>query len=188
MPSQFSDPAGEFGRTLRDYIPVPDVYPVGRLDRDSEGLLLLTGDGVLQHRLTDPRYQHPKTYVVQVEGAPADADLEPLRAGVVIQGYLTRPAEARVLDEEPKLWPRNPPVRFRKSIPTAWIEVVLHEGRNRQVRRMTAAIGCPTLRLVRWAIGPVTLGALAPGEWCDLRPRELLELRRLARSAATPDR
>ena len=119
MPSQFSDPAGEFGRTLRDYIPVPDVYPVGRLDRDS---------------LTDPRYQHPKTYLVQVEGAPADADLEPLRAGVVIQGYLTRPAQARILDEEPKLWPRDPPVRFRKSIPTAWIEVVLHEGRNRQVR------------------------------------------------------
>jgi 23S rRNA pseudouridine2457 synthase len=167
---------------------VPDVYPVGRLDRDSEGLLLLTGDGVLQHRLTDPRYEHPKTYLVQVEGAPADADLEALRAGMVIQGYRTRPAEARVLSAEPKLWPRQPPIRYRKSIPTAWIEIVLHEGRNRQVRRMTAAIGFPTLRLVRWAIGPVTLGPLAPGEWCDLRPREVVLLRRLAGPAAPPDK
>ena len=188
MPSQFSDPAGEFGRTLRDYIPVPGVYPVGRLDRDSEGLLLLTSDGVLQHRLTDPRYEHPKTYLVQVEGAATDADLEALRTGVVILGYRTRPAEARILDEEPKLWAREPPIRFRKSIPTAWIEVVLLEGRNRQVRRMTAAIGFPTLRLVRWAIGPVTLGAVAPGEWCDLRPRELVQLRRLARRSAPQDK
>ena len=188
VPSQFSDPAGEFGRTLQDYIPLPDVYPVGRLDRDSEGLLLLTSDGVLQHRLTDPRYQHPKTYLVQVEGIPSSADLEPLRVGLLIQGYRTLPAEARLLDEEPKLWARQPPIRVRKSIPTTWIEVVLHEGRNRQVRRMTAAIGFPTLRLVRWAIGPVTLGALAPGEWCDLRPRELLLLRRLTRRGGPADR
>ena len=179
VPSQFSDPAGEFGRTLRDYVPVPDVYPVGRLDRDSEGLLLLTDDGLLQHRLTDPRFAHPKTYVVQVEGVPADSDLEPLRRGVTIQGRLTLPAEARLLPEEPELWPRNPPIRFRKSIPTAWLEIILREGRNRQVRRMTAAVGLPTLRLVRWSLGPVTVAGLAPGEWRELDARNLAELRRL---------
>ena len=179
VPSQFSDPAGEFGRTLRDYVPVPDVYPVGRLDRDSEGLLLLTDDGLLQHRLTDPRFAHPKTYVVQVEGVPADSDLEPLRRGVTIQGRLTLPAEARLLPEEPELWPRNPPIRFRKSIPTAWLEIILREGRNRQVRRMTAAVGLPTLRLVRWSLGPVTVAGLAPGEWRELDARDLAELRRL---------
>ena len=188
MPSQFSDPAGEFGRTLKDYIPVEGVYPVGRLDRDSEGLLLLTSDGVLQHQLTDPRYAHPKTYLVQVEGAPTEDDLEPLRAGIKIQGYLTRPAEARVLTEEPQLWPRQPAIRYRRAIPTTWIELILHEGKNRQVRRMTAAIGFPTLRLVRWAIGPLKLGGLAPGEWCDLRPVEITRLRRMALGVGRPDK
>ncbi len=179
VPSQFSDRAGEFGRTLRDYVPVPDVYPIGRLDRDSEGLLLLTDDGLLQHRLTDPRFAHPKTYLVQVEGAPADCDLEPLRRGVAIQGRLTLPAEARLLPEEPELWPRNPPIRFRKSIPTTWLQIVLREGRNRQIRRMTAAVGLPTLRLVRWSLGPVTVAGLAPGERRELGARDLAELRRL---------
>ena len=188
VPSQFSDPAGEFGKTLKDYITVAGVYPVGRLDRDSEGLMLLTNDGVLQHRLTDPRYEHPKTYLVQVEGEPKESDLEPLRNGIEILGHQTRPAGARVLSAEPQLWRREPPVRSRKSIPTTWIELVLHEGRNRQVRRMTAAIGFPTLRLVRWAIGPVKLGGLAPGEWCDLRPSEIALLRRTVRSAGHPGR
>ena len=180
VPSQFSDPAGEFGRTLRDYVPAPEVYPVGRLDRDSEGLLLLTDDGLLQHRLTDPRFAHPKTYLVQVEGAPTESEMEPLRRGVTIQGRLTRPAEARLLPEEPELWPRDPPIRFRKSIPTAWLEIVLREGRNRQIRRMTAAVGLPTLRLVRWALGPVTVAGLAPGEWRELDARDLAALRRMA--------
>jgi 23S rRNA pseudouridine2457 synthase len=179
VPSQFSDPAGEYGRTLRDYVPVPDVYPVGRLDRDSEGLLLLTDDGALQHRLTDPRYEHPKTYLVQVEGAPTDAGLEPLRRGVMIQGRMTRPAEARVLAVPPELWERTPPIRFRKSVPDAWLEIVLREGRNRQVRRMTAAVGLPTLRLVRWAVGPVTVAGLDPGAWRELDARQFAELRRL---------
>jgi 23S rRNA pseudouridine2457 synthase len=180
VPSQFSDPAGEFGRTLRDYVPVPDVYPVGRLDRDSEGLLLLTDDGGLQHQLTDPRFAHPKTYLVQVEGVPEDSALESLRRGVVIQGRRTLPAEARLLEAEPGLWLRNPPIRFRKSVPTAWLEIVLREGRNRQIRRMSAAVGLPTLRLVRWALGPLTVAGLAPGEWRELDARDLLQLRQMA--------
>jgi len=188
VPSQFSDPAGEFGRTLRDYVSVPGVYPVGRLDRDSEGLLLLTDDGLLQHRLTDPRFAHPKTYLVQVEGAPVDSDLEPLRRGVSIQGRITLPAEARSLPEEPELWPRNPPIRFRKSVPTAWLEIVLREGRNRQVRRMTAAVGLPTLRLVRWSLGLVTVAGLAPGERRELDAHDLAELRRMASGPGAPGR
>ena len=180
VPSQFSDPVGEFGRTLRDYVPVPDVYPVGRLDRDSEGLLLLTGDGGLQHQLTDPRFAHPKTYLVQVEGVPEDSALESLRRGVVIQGRRTLPAEARLLAAEPGLWPRDPPIRFRKSVPTAWLEIVLREGRNRQIRRMSAAVVMPTLRLVRWALGPLTVEGLAPGEWRELDARDLLQLRQMA--------
>jgi 23S rRNA pseudouridine2457 synthase len=179
VPSQFSDPAGEFGLTLRDYVRVPEVYPVGRLDRDSEGLLLLTGDGGLQHQLTDPRFAHPKTYLVQVEGLPQDSDLEPLRRGVMIQGRRTLPAEARLLTAEPGLWPRNPPIRFRKAIPTAWLEIVLREGRNRQVRHMTAAVGLPTLRLVRWALGALTVAGLAPGEWRELDARDFLELKQM---------
>ena len=179
VPSQFSDPAGEFGLTLRDYVPVPEVYPVGRLDRDSEGLLLLTDDGGLQHQLTDPRFAHPKTYLAQVEGLPQKSDLEALRRGVVIQGRRTLPAEARLLTAEPPLWPRNPPIRFRKAIPTAWLEIVLREGRNRQVRRMTASVGLPTLRLVRWALGSLTVAGLAPGEWRELGVRDYLDLKQL---------
>jgi 23S rRNA pseudouridine2457 synthase len=160
--SQFTD--GEGRATLADYIKIPGVYAAGRLDRDSEGLLLLTDDGSLQHRLSDPRHKMPKTYWVQVEREPTDEALDQLRRGVALDGTLTRPAQARRMDE-PALWPRNPPIRFRKNIPTAWIELVLTEGRNRQVRRMTAAVGFPTLRLVRYAIGPYTVAALAPGAW-----------------------
>lgn len=181
--SQFSgdDPA----KTLKGYVTVPDVYPVGRLDQDSEGLLLLTDDGPLSHRLTDPRYEHPKTYLVQVERVPDDAALERLRQGVVIQGMMTRPAEVRLLDDDPELPERAVPIRFRKSVPTAWLEIRLREGRNRQIRRMTAAVGHPTLRIYRVALGPLSLGELKPGEWRDLTPEEVATLKTLvARPAA----
>ena len=161
--SQFSRD-GTDKATLADYIDVPDVYPAGRLDYDSEGLLVLTDDGRLQQRLSNPRYGKRKTYWVQVEGAPSEADLEPLRQGIRLRDGPTRPAEARLIPE-PAIWPRHPPIRFRKAIPTAWIELTLTEGRNRQVRRMTAHIGFPTLRLIRWAVGPWTLEGLAPGEY-----------------------
>jgi 23S rRNA pseudouridine2457 synthase len=156
--------ASEHGQTLADYIPVPGVHTAGRLDKDSEGLLLLTDDGALQHRLTDPRHKLPKTYWVQVEGMPTEEGLERLRRGVMLDGRRTRPAKVRRLPE-PDLWPRDPPIRFRKHIPTSWVELTLTEGRNRQVRRMTAAVGYPTLRLVRVAVGPYTVDGLAPGEW-----------------------
>jgi 23S rRNA pseudouridine2457 synthase len=171
--SQFS---GE-GRTLKDYIPVKNVYCAGRLDHDSEGLLLLTDDGALQHRLTDPEFEHPRSYWAQVERVPEEQSLRRLREGVVIQGYRTRPAKVRLLDHEPALPPREPPIRFRKNVPTAWLELALTEGRNRQVRRMTAAIGHPTLRLVRVAIGELGLEGLKPGEWRDVSQDELRNLR-----------
>jgi 23S rRNA pseudouridine2457 synthase len=170
--SQFS---GE-GATLKDYIPVKEIYPVGRLDHDSEGLLLLTDDGALQHRLTDPKFQHPRTYWVQVERIPDEHSLQRLREGVVIQGRCTRPAQVRRLDKEPELPPRDPPIRFRKNVPTAWLEIALMEGRNRQVRRMTAAVGHPTLRLVRVAIGDLDLQGLKPGEWRSLTKTEVAQL------------
>jgi 23S rRNA pseudouridine2457 synthase len=163
-------------RTLKDYVPVPNVYPVGRLDRDSEGLLLLTSNGRVQHRLSDPKFQHPRTYWVQVERIPDPAALQQLRQGVVIQNYRTRPAKVRLLEAEPILPPRDPPIRYRKSVPTAWIEITLTEGRNRQVRRMTAAVGFPTLRLVRVAIAHLQLEGLEPGQWRDLTPAELKPL------------
>lgn len=166
--TQFSDAQGR--ATLKDFIEVPGVYPAGRLDRDSEGLLLLTNDGQLQARIADPRHKLPKTYWVQVEGEPSDEQLQRLRDGVQLNDGPTRPAEARRLDE-PALWPRNPPVRFRKSVPTHWLELVIREGRNRQVRRMTAAVGLPTLRLVRVRIGDWTLDDLAPGEWREVEAR-----------------
>jgi len=168
--SQFTDPAGTGHRTLRDFITVPGVYAVGRLDQDSEGLLLLTSDGTWQHRLTDPKFEKEKTYLVQVEGEPGAEALGKLETGILIQGERTRPARARLLGEEPTLAPRDPPIRFRKAIPTAWVELTLREGRNRQVRRMTAAVGHPTLRLVRTRIGDYTLGTLKPGEWCEIKP------------------
>jgi 23S rRNA pseudouridine2457 synthase len=163
--TQFTDSDGR--PTLATYVSVPGVYPAGRLDRDSEGLLLLTDDGRLQHRLSDPRHKLPKTYWVQVEGEPDEAALEQLRRGVMLDKTRTRPAKARRI-AEPPLWPRDPPIRFRKNIPTSWLEVDLTEGRNRQVRRMTAAIGYPTLRLVRYAVGRYTLEGVAPGTWREI--------------------
>jgi len=149
--------------TLSDYIAVPDVYPAGRLDADSEGLVILTADGALQARIADPAHKLAKTYWVQVEGAPSRDQLAALARGVDLGSFVTRPATVRAMPEPPGLWPREPPIRVRRLIPTAWVELVIREGRNRQVRRMTAAVGLPTLRLVRWAVGPWTLEGLAPG-------------------------
>lgn len=176
--SQFTDERSTVVRqTLKDFVSVPDVYPVGRLDRDSEGLMLLTSNGKLQHRLADPKFQHPRTYWVQVERVPDETALAQLQQGVMIQGYRTRPTKAvKLLLEEPLLPPRDPPIRFRKNVPTAWIEITLIEGRNRQVRRMTAAVGFPTLRLVRVAIAHLRLDGLKPGEWRDLTSTELQPL------------
>lgn len=170
--SQFVDRSADPRPTLKRFIPVEGVYPVGRLDYDSEGLMLLTGDGLLQHRLTDPKFHHPRTYWAQVEGVPDEAALHLLRQGVAAGGVKTRPAQARLI-ADPGLPPRDPPIRFRKSIPTSWLELILTEGRYHQVRRMTAAAGFPTLRLIRSAIGDLTLEGLAPGQWRMLEPAEL---------------
>ncbi|MGE0104383.1 MAG: pseudouridine synthase [Blastocatellales bacterium] len=151
-------------KTLADYIPVRDVYPAGRLDYDSEGLVILTDSGRIQHRITDPRHKLPKTYLVQVEGIPDQAALDRLERGVTLSDGPTLPARARLIDP-PDLWPRNPPIRFRKNVPESWIELTITEGRNRQVRRMTAAVGFPTLRLIRVRVGDWELGDLKPGEW-----------------------
>jgi len=151
--------------TLQDHLDIPRVYPAGRLDADSEGLVVLTASGALQARIAHPKHKLAKTYWVQVEGNPSDVQLANLRQGVALDGVLTRPATARAMPVPPGLWPREPPIRVRKAIPTAWLEMVLHEGRNRQVRRKTAAVGLPTLRLIRWAVGPWTLEGLAPGRW-----------------------
>jgi 23S rRNA pseudouridine2457 synthase len=172
--SCFTDPEGR--PTVADYVDVPGVYAAGRLDYDSEGLLLLTADGKLAHRITHPRYKLAKRYLAQVEHIPAEAALKQLRQGVVVKGKRTRPAETRLLPEEPALFPRPEPIRYRKSVPTAWLEITLREGRKRQVRRMTAAVGHPTLRLIRIAIGPVHLGNLKPGQWRDLTKAELKHL------------
>ncbi|MEG3862089.1 pseudouridine synthase [Microcoleus sp. herbarium12] len=172
--TQFTDNSGEAKRrTLKDYIPIPDVYAVGRLDRDSEGLLLLTDDGQMQHRLSDPKFAHPRTYLVQVERVPDAGAIAALQTGVIIQDYRTRSAKVQLLSAEPALPPRDPPIRFRKHIPTAWLEMTLTEGRNRQVRKMTAAVGFPTLRLVRSAIAHLCLEGLKPGEWRELTRTEI---------------
>lgn len=167
---QFTDEAGR--QTLADFVRYKGVYAAGRLDHDSEGLLLLTDDGKLQHRLADPRHKQPKTYVVQVEGTPSEEALDQLRRGVVLKDGPTLPAGAAVIAEPEWLWPRDPPVRFRKTVPDAWLRIVLREGRNRQVRRMTAAVGLPTLRLIRESIGEYRLDGLGVGEVRVLHARD----------------
>ncbi len=168
--SQFTDKGteGSARRTLSEFIDIPGVYAAGRLDRDSEGLMVLTDDGRLQARITSPRAQTPKTYWAQVEGAPTEDQLNALRNGVTLKDGPTRPAKVRLIDEPEGLWPRTPPVRYRKSVPDAWLELTITEGRNRQVRRMTAAVGLPTLRLIRARVGNWTLDGLPPGEWRDV--------------------
>ena len=160
---QFTGEPGQ--RTLKEFVPVPNVYPAGRLDTDSEGLVVLTDDGALQARLSHPRHKLPKTYWAQVEGEVNDEALERLRRGVELSDFTTLPAGAEAMAEPAGLWPRDPPIRVRQHIPTSWIELTLVEGKNRQVRRMTAAVGLPTLRLVRWRVGDWDLGPLQPGEW-----------------------
>ena len=169
--SQFTDrgSAGTKRPTLSDFIDVPKVYPAGRLDKDSEGLLLLTDDGRLQARIADPRHKLPKTYWVQVEGVPDERAIDQLRQGVALKDGMTRPAQVELLGSPQGLWPRDPPIRIRKTIPDTWLSLTLKEGRNRQVRRMTAAVGHPTLRLIRGAIGEWTLDELAPGAWRTLK-------------------
>lgn len=178
--SSFTDPEGR--PALRDYLPLPGLAEVGRLDYDSEGLMLLTDDGRLGHQLVHPRYHQPKTYLVQVEGVPGEEALNQLRRGVPVQGRTTAPAGVELLPGEPQVPPRPVPVREHKTLPTAWLRVVLREGRKRQLRHMTAAVGHPTLRLVRVAIGPLVLGDLQPGEWRHLTAEEVARLRRAAGS------
>ena len=164
--SQFT-PEGRW-RALDEFIPIKDVYVAGRLDADSEGLLLLTDDGKLQARIAEPKHKLDKTYWAQVEGVPAEADLERLRAGILLPDFRAQPAQVEVIAEPAGLWPRNPPIRVRQSIPTSWLALTIREGKNRQVRRMTAAIGYPTLRLIRASIGALTLGDLTSGSWTSL--------------------
>ena len=166
---QFTDRGTQGSKrpTLSDFIAIPDVYPAGRLDRDSEGLLLLTDDGRLQARIAEPKFKMPKTYLVQVEGDVGEDSLDQLRKGVRLKDGMTRPAEVERVDD-PDLWPRDPPVRYRKSVPDCWLKLTIREGRNRQVRRMTAAVDHPTLRLVRWSIGDWTVDGLSLGEWREI--------------------
>jgi 23S rRNA pseudouridine2457 synthase len=173
----FTDAEGR--STLADSVDLPDVYAAGRLDQDSEGLMILTSDGALANRITDPKHKLPKVYLAQVERVPTAAALDALRKGVVLSGKRTRPAVVRLLADAPQLPERPVPIRFRKNVPTAWIEITLHEGMNRQVRRMTASVGHPTLRLVRIAIGPIVLGDLQPGQWRELTGDEIAQIRRL---------
>lgn len=173
-------------RTLADCVAAPGLYPAGRLDYDSEGLLLLTDDGVLQARISDPRHALQKTYWAQVEGTPTEAQLAQLRAGVLLSDGLSRPAGARTIEAPPGLWARDPPIRYRAQIPSGWLELTLREGRNRQVRRMTAAVGLPTLRLVRSSIGPFDLEGLAPGASRDASPAEITALRSLLSASGPP--
>ena len=175
--SQFTDRADPPRATLADYIDLPGVWGAGRLDRDSEGLLILSDDPRLRTTLTEPKHHVPRTYWSQVEGIPDDAALRALRSGVVVKGKRTRRAEARRLDQAPDVPARSVPIRVRKSVPDSWIELQLTEGRNRQVRRMTAAVGHPTLRLIRWSIGSITLDGLAPGAWRELQADEVALLR-----------
>jgi 23S rRNA pseudouridine2457 synthase len=163
---KFSLEAGR--KTLADYIDVKSIYPAGRLDTDSEGLMLLTDDGVLQARIAEPKHEMTKVYWAQVEGSPSQAALDQLRNGVSLGDFTTQPANASLIEEPQELWPREPPIRYRKNIPTAWIELRIREGKNRQVRRMTAKVGFPTLRLIRAAIGRISVEGLAQGKWCEI--------------------
>ncbi len=178
--TKFTDAGGR--PTLADWVHVPGVYPAGRLDQDSEGLVVLTSDGRLQAQIAHPRHHWPKTYWAQVEGLATQAALGQLRHGILLTDGATLPAQAESIPEPSGLWPRNPPIRFRKHIPTSWIRLTLREGRNRQVRRMTAAVGFPTLRLVRWSIGPWTLEDLQPGQWREVDPAAAVPLRPAADS------
>jgi 23S rRNA pseudouridine2457 synthase len=179
--TQFTD---EHGRaTLKNFVPVPNVYPVGRLDFDSEGLLLLTDDKQLQHRLSDPKFKVPKNYWAQVEGTVTEEALQQLRRGVQVKEGLTAPGKAAEIPEPAHLWPRTPPIRYRASIPTSWLEIQISQGMNRQVRKMCAAVGLPCLRLVRAAIGPLALGELQPGQWRELTAAEVDLLRKISGAA-----
>lgn len=180
---QFTDNSEQQRPTLKNYISIPQIYPVGRLDLDSEGLLLLTDNGQLKHRLANPQFAHPRTYYVQVERIPDEKALAQLRNGITIKNYHTRPAQVKILSPEPQLPPRIPPIRDRQTVPTCWLEMTLTEGKNRQIRRMTAAVGFPTLRLIRVAMGnnfpKIDLTGLEPGQWRKLTNQEIEHLTRL---------
>ncbi|WP_228466829.1 pseudouridine synthase [Adhaeribacter swui] len=177
--TQFTDENGR--ATLKDFVTVPNIYPVGRLDYDSEGLVLLTDDKALQHRLSDPKFKIEKTYWAQVENIPDETALEQLRKGIFLKNIKTAPAKAKLLQPEPSIWERSKPIRFRQNIPTSWVQITLTQGMNRQVRKMTAAVGFPTLRLIRVSIGPLQIGELAPGEWRYLTPEEVKALKQGSR-------
>ncbi len=182
--SKFTDSEGR--PTLADYVPLPNVYAAGRLDMDSEGLLVLTSDGTLANQVTTPENKIWKTYWVQVERIPEDSALERLRRGVMVKGRKTKPARVKRLTREPRLYPRSVPIRFRKTVPTVWLHIEIQEGMNRQIRRMTAQIGHPTLRVIRIGVGPLRLGSLAPGEWRSLSPRELLAFPGIGKRVSQP--